>query len=278
MEDMMGVFGNIDEANLWIEVPGTVSVWQAEERLRSRGLTLGSQPPSVLRGTVREWLEGPYAGRWVEAGRLAPCVAALKVILDDGSVVRTFPVPRSAAGPSITQVFLGNQGALGEITWAVLRARRMWRRTAEVACQGSPELLARWLEIESRRLQPPVGAEIAGGERAVLSMLFPADTEWERARVQAARASARELGLSFTETPGQLGTERYWESEVPSDAWENLFFAIPAGHRVWLARIARESAVAVCSELTGHYLPVLVSAAPELDALGERIAAQLRPH
>lgn len=275
---MIAEIGNLDETNMWLELPATVPVWQAEERLRSRGLTLGSQPPSVLRRTVREWLEGPYAGRWVEAGRLAPCVAALKVILDDGSVVRTLPVPRSAAGPSITQVFLGNQGAFGEIVWAVLRARRMSRRTVELACEGPPAALAKWLRVESRRIQPPLGAEFAGGERAVLSLLFPADTEWERARLEAASATARELGLGATETPGQLGTERYWESEVPSDAWENLFSAVPEGHRVWLARIARESAVAVASELTGRHLPVLVAPSPELDALGERLASLLRPH
>src|SRR5690606_32473510 len=56
MGDMIAEIGNLDETNMWLELPATVPVWQAEERLRSRGLTLGSQPPSVLRRTVREWL------------------------------------------------------------------------------------------------------------------------------------------------------------------------------------------------------------------------------
>lgn len=275
---MIAEIGNIDEASMWIELPASVPVWRAEERLRSKGLTLGPQPPSVLRRTVREWLEGPYAGRWVEAGRLASCVAAIKVRLDDGSVVRTYPAPRSALGPSLVHVFLGSQGRRGEILSAVLRARRDTRRKVEIAYEGPPAALASWLVLESRRIQAPQGAELVGGDPAICSLLFPADTGSERTRLEAVDRSARSLGLRRTETPGQLGTERDWESEIPSDAWENLFAAIPQGHRVWLTRIARESAVAVASELTGRHLPVLVAPSTDLDLLSDRLTSRLRPH
>lgn len=275
---MIGEIGNIDEASMWIELPASVPVWRAEERLRGKGLTLGAQPPSVLRRTVREWLEGPYAGRWVEAGRLAPCVAAVKVRLDDGSVLRTFPAPRSALGPSLEHVFLGSQGSRGEILSAVLRARRISRRKLELAYEGSPKDVAAWLRAESRRIEPPRGVELIGGEPSVASLLFSVDTERESARVDAAAETARALGLTRTDTPGLLGSERDWESEVPSDAWENLVAAIPEGHRVWLTRIARESAVAVTSELTGRHLPVLVDPTTDLDPLNERLTQALRLH
>lgn len=275
---MIEEIGSIDEAAMWIEIPSTVSVWRVEERLRTRGLTLGPQPPSVLRRTVREWLEGPNAGRWVEGGRLACCAAAIKVRLDDGSVVRTLPAPRSAMGPSIAHVFLGSQGSRGEILWAVLRAQRLRRRSVEIAYEGPPRTLAAWLQQECRRIEPPRGAEIVGGDPAVLSLLFSADTELERARATAAADAARAFGLGRAETPGLAASERDWESEVPADAWESLLSAIPAGHRVWLTRIARETAVAVTSEVTGRHLPVMVEPSLDLEPLAERLGQALRLH
>src|SRR5690606_31708188 len=127
-----------------------------------------------------------------------------------------------------------------EILSAVLRARRISRRKLELAYEGSPKDVAAWLRAESRRIEPPRGVELIGGEPSVASLLFSVDTERESARVDAAAETARALGLTRTDTPGLLGSERDWESEVPSDAWENLVAAIPEGHRVWLTRIARE--------------------------------------
>lgn len=275
---MMEEIGNVDEISQWIEIPASLSVGRVEERLRSKGLTLGSQPPSVLRRTVREWLEGPYAGRWVEGGRLASCVAALKVRLDSGAVFRTLPTPRSAAGPALPHIFLGSGGGRGEILSAVLRARRLVRRSVELAYEGPPAALAAWLRELCRGLRPPRGAEIVGGDPAILSLLFAADDELDAVRNEAASRSAESLGLRRTDTPGQLGSERDWESEAPSDAWENLLGAVPEGHRVWLGRIARESAVAVASALTGRYLPVLVAPTTDLDPLEERLTGLLLPH
>lgn len=275
---MIEEIGNIDEASMWIELPASVCVWRAEERLRARGLTLGPQPPSVLRRSVREWLEGPYAGRWVEGGRLAPCVAAIKVRLEDGSVVRTFPAPRSALGPSLEHIFLGSQGSRGEILSAVLRARRTSRKKVELTYRGGPSAVARWLVFESRRILLPLAAEIIGGEEVACSLMYSADSELERARLEAAAEAARTLGLARTDTPGQLSSERDWESEIPSDAWENLIAAVPNGHRIWLTRIARESAVAIASRLTGEHLPVLVEPTLDIDHLDERLTSILRPH
>jgi alkyldihydroxyacetonephosphate synthase len=48
-------------------------------------------------------------------------LAALEVVLADGTVVRTRPVPRAAAGPDLRQIFLGSEGTLGIVTEVTLR-------------------------------------------------------------------------------------------------------------------------------------------------------------
>jgi FAD/FMN-containing dehydrogenase len=59
-------------------------------------------------------------------------VRGLEVVLGDGRVVRTKPLPRASVGPDLTQLFIGAEGTLGiitEITIQVFRApEAVWRR------------------------------------------------------------------------------------------------------------------------------------------------------
>lgn len=277
MNDIQEI-GYIDELAMWTHVPTSVSVRVVEERLRGKGLTLGPQPPSVLHGTVRAWLEGPWAGRWVEGGRLAPCVVSLKAALDDGGIVRTLPAPRSAAGPAVGQLFLGSEGRFGEVGWVVLRARPLPRRSERRAFSGSPEVVARWLRMEAARIQPPLGAELVRGEGVVACLDFPADTRLEALRCEVASAAARVLGLEEVEPPGRVTDPEPWEGELPSESWQRVLEALPAGGRLTLTRIARESAVGVAAGAVGKALPTPLRRDPLLDALEDAVAARLRPH
>jgi alkyldihydroxyacetonephosphate synthase len=59
-------------------------------------------------------------------------VVGLEVVLADGTVVLTGGAPAAAAGPDLTEVFLGSEGTLGVITRAWLRAHPLpeFRATA----------------------------------------------------------------------------------------------------------------------------------------------------
>ena len=88
------------------------------------GLTLGHWPQSIALSTVGGWLACRSAGQYsTRYGKIEDMVVGLEVVLADGRVIRTGgKAPRSAAGPDLTQLFVGSEGTLGVITEARLRA------------------------------------------------------------------------------------------------------------------------------------------------------------
>jgi alkyldihydroxyacetonephosphate synthase len=72
--------------------------------------------------TVGGWLACRSAGQLsTRYGKIEDMVAGLAVVLADGTRVRTGGFPRAAAGPDLTQLFVGSEGTLGVITSARLR-------------------------------------------------------------------------------------------------------------------------------------------------------------
>jgi alkyldihydroxyacetonephosphate synthase len=125
--DSRGLVGEIevDDASLVANVPAGVNGRVLEERLRATGAgyTLGHWPQSIDLSTVGGWLACRSAGQYsTRYGKIEDMVVALEVALADGRLVRTAPVaPRAAAGPNLTQLFVGSEGMLGVITRAWLR-------------------------------------------------------------------------------------------------------------------------------------------------------------
>ncbi len=195
--------GTVDTQSSLIEAGAGCLLSEVEERLSSLGLSLGPLSPGILRLTVAEYLEGPHAGlRAIRGGRLEPLPIALCALLADGSLYRSFPAPRSAAGPELDALFLGAGGRAGLVLSALLRVfarpsaarelqlsapepsslvralrvalsdgvwlsrARLWLRggstLAEVRVVGSPESVDRDLETLAARI-----ASVGGrGERA----------------------------------------------------------------------------------------------------------------
>ena len=112
----------IDDASLTLEVlPGTFGD-ELEAELARRGYTLGHWPQSITLSTVGGWLACRSAGQYsTRYGKIEDMVVGLEVVLADGSVVHTGGAPRAAAGPDLTQLFVGSEGTLGVITRAWLR-------------------------------------------------------------------------------------------------------------------------------------------------------------
>lgn len=93
-----------------------------EAALNQRGYTAAHFPQSIDISTVGGWVatrsSGQFSSRY---GSIEDALAGLEVVLADGTVVRTRPAPRAAAGPDLRQIFLGSEGTLGVITEVVLR-------------------------------------------------------------------------------------------------------------------------------------------------------------
>jgi alkyldihydroxyacetonephosphate synthase len=95
----------------------------AERALAEHGLTLGHYPQSFEFATVGGWVATRSAGQASTGyGRIDELVLGLRCVAPAGTIDLP-PQPASAAGPSLRELLVGSEGALGVITLAALRVR-----------------------------------------------------------------------------------------------------------------------------------------------------------
>ncbi|MBM3939849.1 MAG: FAD-binding oxidoreductase [SAR202 cluster bacterium] len=87
----------------------------------ANGLMLGHDPWSVPVATVGGAISTDGVGyRASKYGSMGDQVRALEVVLADGTVARTRPLPRQSAGPRLNGLFVGAEGSMGIITEATV--------------------------------------------------------------------------------------------------------------------------------------------------------------
>ncbi len=92
-----------------------------EEKLASRGYTLGHFPQSFEFSTLGGWIAARGAGQQSNRYGAAPkLLVGAKVATPEGEWV-TKVFPSSAAGPSLNQIVAGSEGVLGVITEATVK-------------------------------------------------------------------------------------------------------------------------------------------------------------
>jgi alkyldihydroxyacetonephosphate synthase len=122
--DLKGIEA-VDEESLLVTVGAGTNGRAFEDGLREfHGLTVGHWPQSIDLASVGGWVACRGAGQYsTRYGVVADMVEGLEVALADGSLIRTgWRGPRSATGPDLTQLFVGNEGTLGVITKVRFRA------------------------------------------------------------------------------------------------------------------------------------------------------------
>lgn len=117
---------DIDSENLMCRTQAGVFGPDYEAALADAGLTGGHFPQSIDLSTVGGWIAcrgaGQYSNRY---GKIEDIVRGLEVVLADGRVLRTNPVPAAATGPDLMRLFVGSEGTLGIITEATMQ---VWPR------------------------------------------------------------------------------------------------------------------------------------------------------
>ncbi len=93
-----------------------------EAAVNARGWTVGHFPSSIMCSTAGGWVAARGAGQCsTRYGKAADLVVAIEAGLPDGTIWRTTPAPRTAAGPDLWRLLAGAEGTLGVVTEVTFR-------------------------------------------------------------------------------------------------------------------------------------------------------------
>lgn len=116
----------VNATDLTAEVEGGVVLQDLVEALAGHGLMPGHDPYSVPIATVAGTISTNGVGyRAAAFGPMGQQVVALEVVLPDGRVLSTRPVPKYSSGPILNYLFIGSEGVFGIITKATIRVYRL---------------------------------------------------------------------------------------------------------------------------------------------------------
>lgn len=111
-----------NEDSMCVTVETGINVQQLEWYANERGYSLMHYPSSMQCGTVGGFLAHNGIGILsTKYGKIDDMCLSLEVVLPNGDIVHTSPVPKFAAGPNLSAFFLGSEGTLGVISKATLR-------------------------------------------------------------------------------------------------------------------------------------------------------------
>ncbi len=271
---------DIDERSLLVTAQAGVNGHVLEQALNERGLMLPHYPASAARATVGGYVAARGAGVLsTRYGKIEDMVMSLRVATPAGGLIDTLGVPRHAAGPDLTQLFVGSEGTLGIITRATLQIAPLpaERRFAALrfssigegidvfrrllALGHRPSVIRMYDEVATQRtLSPVVGESLTGVCAVVCCEGDPPAVAAEASRVlQLAReAGAEELDPVLA--------ERWWDRRYE--------FYAPPHHPELPAIWGTVDVVATYSRIAGVYAALQEAVARRYANIG----LQLRMH
>jgi alkyldihydroxyacetonephosphate synthase len=268
---------DFDPDNGLVTVEAGVMGGRLEEWLAERGWTLGHYPQSLHISTVGGWVATNSSGTFSSKyGGIESLVAGLEAVLPDGERVSFKPVPRSATGPRLMQLFIGAEGSLGVVTQVSLRIFRQpeVRRFAAYAPvsleQGlqivrsayeahlCPPLMRLYDETEAAHLYEGVGRP-AGAPLLLIAH------EGLATMVDAEHAAFARIAARCGATEVDPAVARFWEAGRYNAQWyrdgnegagriaDSIEVAAPWTQLVPLYRDVMAGLAPVCDKTMGHF-------------------------
>lgn len=116
----------IDKDAQTVVAEGGINQYELESALNAQGYSLPHIPASIHSAT----LGGSIACRGsgvisTKYGKIEDMVLQLEIVLPNGDIIQTLPVPNHAAGPGIMQLFVGGEGSFGVITKCRMKIEKM---------------------------------------------------------------------------------------------------------------------------------------------------------
>ena len=149
----------VDEVSLTATVEAGLNGRAFEDALNARGLSFPHFPASAQWASVGGYVaargSGVLSSRY---GKIEDLVVALRVVTPTGEVIDTMPVPRHAAGPELTQLFVGSEGTLGVITRVTVKVIRVpeYRRFESVSMPSLDSGIVALQAVMQRGIRPAV--------------------------------------------------------------------------------------------------------------------------
>jgi alkyldihydroxyacetonephosphate synthase len=203
----MNRFLSLDELSLVAEFEAGIMGANLELELNNRGYSAGNIPQSLFCSTLGGWISTRAAGQFsTKYGKIEDMILGMEVVLPDGNLLNIRPVPRRSVGPSLKDLFLGGEGALGIVTRATISIHPLPRLTVkqsfvfpsiEVAvdvvrqilrAEAKPAVVRIFDEAESERYFPKIGRKV------VTIFISEGETEYTALDGRVIRRVCRENG------------------------------------------------------------------------------------
>jgi alkyldihydroxyacetonephosphate synthase len=149
----------ISEQSLTVTAQAGVIGQVLELELNERGLTLPNYGASANCATIGGYIAARGSGVIsTKYGKVEDLVMTMQLVLPDGTIIRTPPVPKHASGPGFMNLFIGSEGTLGVITEATFQIERLpeTRFYRGILFEDLHNALEAGKQIMLARLQPTV--------------------------------------------------------------------------------------------------------------------------
>lgn len=111
----------IDQNSMTVEVGTGIIMQNLEWELEQLGLSTMHDPASSRCATVGGFIAHRGTGVLsTKYGKMEDMIVNMEVVLPDGEIINTLPVPKTACGPDLNQIFIGSEGTLGVVTKVTL--------------------------------------------------------------------------------------------------------------------------------------------------------------
>ena len=167
------------------------------DALEPHGLMPGHDPYSVPIASVAGTISTNGVGyRAAAYGPMGDQVVALEVVLPDGRVIKTRPVPKQSSGPNLNHLFIGSEGVFGVITRATLRVFRKPEAAeyATVEFADFDEGFAAVSEMSALGIRPTLLDLTEDSEGVLLHLLFEGYREGVDAALRRTMAVCDDAG------------------------------------------------------------------------------------
>ncbi len=196
-----------------------------ELELSHRGYSAGNIPQSLYCSTLGGWISTRAAGQFsTKYGKIEDMVLGMEVVLPDGNLLNIKPVPRRSVGPSLKDLFLGGEGALGIVTRATISIHPLPKLTIKqsfifpsielavdvvrqiLRAEARPAVVRIFDESESERYFPNIGRKVT------TIFISEGETEYTKLDAKVIRLISRENeGKSSGEGPVNIWLQKRFD-------------------------------------------------------------------